>query len=189
MRPEAANDACRAYSNRLAAMRSEARTTGMALFDCPLPLADPVLSRLPSLFRVESICRLPVDDDRHVARAELFHTQAALSVFWVGGRRDTNILKDSLVSIRWLGGPACCDGALRIAGLVESDRPEESFNLFDTVPYGWVANRSFLKEATAHWRQASRSARRLFNVRHWNAESLRSYLAACGALGTDHRFA
>lgn len=180
MRPEAANDASRTP------MTSSMRTTAMALFDCPAPLADPVLSRLPPLFRVESVCRLPVDEHRHVARAELFHAQAALSVFWVGGRHDTNIAKDALVSIRWLGDPVCCDGALRIARLIEASNPAASFNLFDTVPRRWVLDRASLSVAAADWRQSSHSARRSFNVRYWDAASFRSYLAACGAASISH---
>jgi len=180
MRPEAANDASRA------AMTSRMRTTAMALFDCPLPLADPVLSKLPPLFRVESVCRLPVDEHRHVARAELFHSHSALSVFWVGGRHDTSIAEGALVSIRWLGEPVCCDGALRIARLIEAGSPDTAFNLFDTVPHRWIADRASLSDAAARWRQASHSARRSFNVRYWDAASFRSYLVACGAASISH---
>lgn len=184
MRSEATKLACR--ENGRGAVSGAARIAGTDLFDCPFTLADPVLCRLPPLFRVESICRLPVDESRHVARAELFHSHAALSVFWVGGRNDTSIANSALVSIRWLGDPICCDGALRIARLIEIEEPEASFNLFETVPPGWVADRMSLNDAAARWRQASHGSRRSFNARCWNASSFRSYLASCGAATLSH---
>lgn len=183
MRPEAANDARRERETGWTISSLATRTTERPPSACRLPEADPVPAKLPPLFRVESICRLPVDEHRHVARAELFHAQAALSVFWIGGRGDAGIARDALVAIRWLGEPRCCDGSLRIARLVEAREPAATFNLFDTVPYGWCADRAVLKEAASRWLHASRRARRSFNERHWDAARLRAYLAACGNFG------
>lgn len=186
MRPEATNHADRVSNAMLAAIPSPAtQTTETPSFDCRPPQADPLPAKLPPLFRVESICRLPVDEHRHVARAELFHAQAALSVFWVGGHSDTSIARDALVAIRWLGDPFCCDGALRIARLVEVEQPAPAFNLFDTVPYCWSTDRTLLKDAAARWLQASRRARQAFNSRCWEAANFRSYLAAYGAFSSN----
>jgi 3'-5' exoribonuclease len=186
MRQEATNHANRVRNAMLAAIPSPAtQTTEMPSFDCRPPQSDPLPAKLPPLFRVESICRLPVDECRHVARAELFHAQAALSVFWVGGHSDTSVARDALVAIRWLGDPFCNDGALRIARLLEIDEPTPTCNLFDTVPRSWSTDRALLKEAAARWLQASRRARQSFNSRHWDAASFQSYLAACGVFGSN----
>ncbi len=186
MRPEAANDAGRGHGAQIwGAISSLAtRATATPPSGCRLAEDDPVPAKLPLLFRVESICRLPIDANRHVARAELFHAQASLSVFWIGGRSDDVIAKDALVSIRWLGEPLCCDGSLRISRLVDMREPAPAVNLFDTVPYAWCTDRRLLKEAALRWFKASHRARKSFNERHWEADSLRCYLASCGAFAT-----
>jgi len=150
--------------------------------DAPLPRIDPVIARLPRLFRLESINRLPLDASRHVARAELFHAQAALSVFWIAGCDDTHARLDALVSVRWLGRAACIDGAIRVVRLVEADEPELGVNLFDTVPYSWSADRTALKRAETEWLRGSHRTRRAFNARYWDAPTFRAYVEArCGA--------
>ncbi|MGE5467583.1 MAG: hypothetical protein ACM3Y9_09190 [Ignavibacteria bacterium] len=182
MRPEATNPAGRLLDVTLASdFPSALRTTPIPSFDWEQRAADPVPAKLPSLFRVETICRLPIDESRQVSRAELFHAQAALSVFWIGGRSERPIARDALVAIRWMGDPVCCDGSLRIGRLVEVTEPESDVNLFEMVPYSWMPNRALLKEAAGHWRQASRKVRRAFTSRHWDAARFRAYLASYGA--------
>ena len=53
-----------------------------------LPTADPVTDRLPRIFRIQSITRLPADGRHVMNRAVLFHERASLSVEWASRHVD-----------------------------------------------------------------------------------------------------
>jgi 3'-5' exoribonuclease len=98
-----------------------------------LPQPDHVIDRLPPVFRVQSIERLPFDARNLLNVAVVFHERAVLRVEWLCRHPDSRLTAGSLVSIRWLGRPVSARlGAIRIARLVKLERPEASLNPFDT---------------------------------------------------------
>ena len=68
----------------------------------PIPSAAPdnVVAKLPPIFRVESISRLPLDDHYALNRAVLIHERASLMVEWPSRKVDARLCVGSLVSIR-----------------------------------------------------------------------------------------
>ena len=91
----------------------------------PIPSAAPdnVVAKLPPVFRVQSISRLPLDDQYALNRAALFHEHASLMVEWPARKVDARLGAGSLVSIRWLGRPESLGGAVRISRLAVLERP------------------------------------------------------------------
>lgn len=149
----------------------------------PVPSAQPdrVIALLPPIFRVQSITRLPWQDGYALNRAVLFHARASLCVEWVSRKVDARLGAGSLVSIRWLGRPASVGGAVRIARLVVLQRPESRLDLFQTIPHGWVQDRSLLSRASALWQRLPPYFRHLFNAIFWEGRRLHRYLLGTGS--------
>lgn len=143
----------------------------------PIPLAAPdnVVAKLPSIFRVQSISRLPLDERYALNRAALFHESASLMVEWSSRRFDARLGAGSLVSICWLGRPESLNGAVRISRLVPLERPEAALDLFETIPTGWVKERALVSRASALWQCLPPHSQDLFNATFWDAWRLQRY--------------
>ena len=127
----------------------------MSEYRLPIPTAAPdnALAKLPSVFRVQSISRLPLDNHCVLNRAGLFHERASLMVEWPSRKVDVRLGAGCLVSIRWLGRPVSLGGAVRISRLVVLGRPEASLDLFQTIPTVWVKERTLVRRASALWQR------------------------------------
>jgi len=158
----------------------------LAAHPAPRTLYDPVPDKLPPLFRVQSIERLPGAHSDILNRATLFHERASLSVEWLTRHADIRLVRGSLVSIRWLGRPASCDGHVRISRLVLLERPEAETNLFDLVPSNWASDRALVARASALWEGLPRGFRHLFNAMFWDGRRFQRYLMGPSSLGHHH---
>lgn len=152
----------------------------------PNASADHVQHKLPRIYRLQSIERLPFNEECRMNRAVLFHEQASLSVEWLSERTDVRLVVGTLVSIRWLGRPTSHGGAIRISRLVPMQRPEVEVNIFETVPWRWAKDRELLKRAARLWETLSPPFRMLFNVTLWEADRFRRYLLCPSSLGSHH---
>jgi 3'-5' exoribonuclease len=152
----------------------------------PSPAKDNVIARLPLIFRVQSISRLPLDERYALNRASLFHEKASLMVEWASRRVDVRLGVGSLVSIRWLGRPESMSGAVRISRLVPLLRPEGSVDLFDTVPTAWVKERALVSRASSLWQRLPSYFQHLFNAIFWDARRLQRYLLGASSLKGHH---
>ena len=128
----------------------------------PVVVASPdrVIDKLPPIFRIQSLTRLPADSRHTFNRAVLFHHQASLQVEWVSRHVDVELKAGSLVSVCWQGRPACVDGAVRIARLVCLRSAEDTLNLFDTVPSSWGIDRDLIERGARLWNLLSRPHQR-----------------------------
>lgn len=154
----------------------------------PSPITDPVPNMLPAIFRVTSLARLPLPEGRKGVYnvAELFHEQACLRVGWMSPNTDTRLQKGSLVSVRWSGNPVSVDGAIRINRLVVLERPEPALNLFDTLPHGWVKERSLVTQARDLWESLGRPFQHLVNAIFWDSARFHRFIAGPSSLNGHH---
>lgn len=141
-----------------------------------LPQPDQLIERLPSVFRIQSIERLPFDGRSLLNIAVVFHERAVLRVEWLCRHPDCRLTVGSLVSIRWLGRPTSTQGAIRIARLVKLERPEASLNPFETVPHAWVKDRTLIAQAATCWESLGRPLQHLFNAVFWHPRRFQRYL-------------
>ncbi len=147
---------------------------------------DPVIDKLPPIFRIQSITRLPGEAGHVINRAVLFHERASLSVEWSTRQGDVSLRAGSLVSVCWLGRPECLNGAVRISRLARLERAEPALNLFETVPASWVIDRDLLTRASALWHLLSLPFRHLFNAIFWDEQRLYRYLTGPSSLSGHH---
>ena len=150
------------------------------------PVDEQAVRRLPTIFRLQSIARLPFDDRHVLNRAVLFHEQAMLPVEWISARVDARLVAGALVSIRWLGRPVAVNGAVRIARLVALVRPDAGLNPFDTVPVAWVSDRALVKRAGMLWARLPPAFAHLFNAIFWRTDRFHRYLTGPSALDGPH---
>lgn len=161
----------------------------MSEYIVPVPGAAPdrVVDRLPPVFRIQSIERLPFDARNVLSRAALFHDRATLTVEWLSHHVDVRLIVGSPVSIRWQGRPVCTGGAVRIARLVLLEKPDPAVNLFETVPHAWVHDRALLQRAASLWDALPRGFGHLFNAIFWDGGRLHRYVAGPSSLAGHHR--
>lgn len=154
----------------------------------PLPPEgrDDLPGRLPPIFRLQSIERLPFEGGMVLNRAVLFHEQASLRVTWLSKVVDPRLAADSLVSIRWLGRPTSFAGAVQISRLVALSRPEASVNLFETVPQSWIRHRALVQRARVLWGQLDEPLRGLVNALLWSGRRFRRYVTGPSSLAGHH---
>lgn len=148
--------------------------------------ADLVVERLPRIFRIQSITRLPFDDRHKLNRAVLYHESASLQVEWVSRHPDIRLVIGTLVSICWSGRPRCSEGAIRVARIFRLDKPEAELNLFATVPPGWVRERDLVRRAADLVETLPRHFRHLFNAIFWKGARFHRYLSGPSSLGGHH---
>jgi 3'-5' exoribonuclease len=167
--------------------RRAAMSDGQTVFSVSqLPQPDHVIDRLPPVFRIQSIERLPFDERNLLNVAVVFHERAVLRVEWLCRHPDSRLTAGSLVSIRWLGRPTSTLGAIRIARLVKLERPEASLNPFDTVPHAWVRDRELVARAGRFWEGLGRPLQHLFNAVFWDHHRFQRYLEGPSSLQGHH---
>lgn len=141
-----------------------------------LPTHDSVRHRLPQVFRIQSIARLPFDTRCVMNRAVLFHDRACLTVEWLSRQVDVRLVVGAQVSIRWCGRPVSESGAVRVSRIVLLERPEADLNPFETIPTVWVTDRALVRRAAFLWECLPRGLSHLFNAVFWSGERLYRYL-------------
>lgn len=138
---------------------------------------------MPPVFRVVSIARLPVNPRLLLARAELFHERATLTVTWLDHELGSAVAENALVSICWMGKPVSIGDAVRVKRLQFRDRPDPTINLFDTVPHHWACDREQIRTAAERWNRMSHDMRKRFNALFWDSWRFRQYFADRSMLG------
>lgn len=154
----------------------------------PVPSAAPdlLLEKLPPIFRIQSIERLPFDSRNIRSRATLFHNRATLRVEWLSAHTDVRLTVGSLVSIRWCGRPVSFEGAVRIARLVLLEKPEPSVSLFETIPHSWMRDVDLAKRGAVLWQRLPRSFSHLFNAIFWDSGRFHRYVTGPSSINGHH---
>lgn len=171
---------------KLMQTQGEAQEPHATVVTMPRPVFETVPAKLPSIFRVESVERHPSDHHQVVTRAVLFHEKASLTVEWPSRHVDVRVHRGALVTIAWLGHPACHQGAIRISRLVPLERAEAAANLFELVPYSWVPDRKLVRRGAELIDSLPRGFRHLFNAVFWDGARFERYVTGPSSLNGHH---
>ncbi|MCF8186600.1 MAG: hypothetical protein K9J28_07275 [Sulfuritalea sp.] len=120
------------------------------------------------VFRVTNIVREDLGTGSYRNEATLFCSQASIKVDWIDKALIGRIHIGQIVSPRLSLEPTCSNGCIRICRLVVYERPTESVNLFDLIPYGWAKDRDVVKRGAELMNELSNAHRLLFNAIFWN---------------------
>ena len=143
---------------------------------------------LPWIFRIVSIERRPLANHLKRNIAHLYHDQAAVSVTWDTTKVDERLSAGSLVSPRWSNKPLSEQGYLQIQRLLPVERASMHVNLFDTIPYEWMQERSKLKEAKVLMDLLPESFKCLFNAIFWDYRRFYRFVVGPSSLNGHHNW-
>jgi 3'-5' exoribonuclease len=147
---------------------------------------DVFAEKLPRIFRIQSIERLPSAGHNVRNTAVLFHEGASIRVEWETQHPDTRLVVGSLASIRWSGSPKSVEGSIRIARLVPVERPEVGLNLFETIPARWLKDRDLAKRAARLWEYLPSNYRQLFNAVFWEGRRFQRFVIGPSSMKGHH---
>lgn len=149
----------------------------------PSVCRDGANERLPNIFRLVSITRLPGQNGRGVANeAVLFHEQASLKVVWTSQQVDCRLKRGCYVALRGIDSKTLGSDCQRIKRLDRLDKTLPTVNLFDTIPHSWVRDRSWVHRAALLWEQLSRPFQHLVTAILWDGSRLERFLTGPAAL-------
>ena len=121
-----------------------------------------------SLFRVTSINREDIGNQQFRNEANLHCNQANIKVDWIDNAQIGKIHIGQIVCPRFSYEPTCSNGCTRIYRLVVYERPIETVNLFNLIPFAWIKDRDVVKRGVALMDELSNDHRLLFNAIFWD---------------------
>ena len=123
-------------------------------------------SLLPRVMRIVKITITPngiPNEYRH--RAVLYAQGIHIAVEWFAKQRHDHLTCNGLVTIAYKGiKPSSIDGHLQIVRLCRLDRPDISYNPFQTAPPDWFTNKNILARAMPAWELLDDKNQHLFNA-------------------------
>ncbi|QKV56124.1 MAG: metal-dependent phosphohydrolase [Dechloromonas sp.] len=138
---------------------------------------------MPTIFRLVSIARLPGPNGRGVTNeATLFHEQASLKVVWISQQVDCRLKRGCYVVLRGLDRKTLNNDRQQIKRLDRLDKALPTVNPFETIPHGWVRDRSWVDRAASLWEQLSRPFQHLVTAVLWDGSRLERFLTGPAAL-------
>ena len=140
---------------------------------------------LPWLYRVIGLSKVALPQGGFQFKAELFHEKATLAVTWISSKEDARIQAGSLVTPRWTSKAVCIQGQIIINRLLPVTSPSQ-VNLFDTVPYEWVSNRSIVQEAKQLVARLPDPFIKLFNGVFLDSQRFYRYVVGPSSLNGHH---
>lgn len=150
--------------------------------------SQPILSSildLPWIYRVIGLEKsiLPSGSMRNIA--VLFHEKATLSVTWLSSQYDERLAKGALVKPRWTTKTICSEGQIIINDLHPVTYVSD-VNIFDTVPFEWVSDRTLVNNARYLINLLPEYFIRLFNGIFWESHRFYRLLLGPSSLNGHH---
>lgn len=140
---------------------------------------------LPWIFRIVGLQKsaLPKGGFRYCAT--LFHEKASIAVTWLSSKEDDRLQAGCLVTPRWTSKAVCTDGQIVINRLLPVTSPS-LVNIFDTVPYEWVNDRSLIQVAKEIVEQLPDHFIKLLNGIFWDYRRFYRFLLGPSSLNGHH---
>lgn len=149
---------------------------------------QPIISSiidLPWLYRVIGLEKMILPKGGLRFNAVLFHEKATLSVTWLSSKDDERIVRGVLVTPRWTSKTICTEGQIIINRLLPVTKISE-VNIFDTVPYEWVSDRTLVNDAKYLINLLPDYFIRLFNGIFWQHNRFHRLLLGPSSLNGHH---
>ena len=145
------------------------------------------LPMLPQALRLTSLHRQQDSAGKHVHTAHLFHERAQLKVRWTMSHADPRLRPGILVGARWSGPGRCdADGCLSVARLAVLERPATGVTLFDTVPPGWVRERTLVHRARTLIDELPVAFQQLLHAVFWDGPRFRRFCTGPSSMQGHH---
>jgi 3'-5' exoribonuclease len=147
-------------------------------------------SLLPRVMRIVKITIAPngaTNEYRH--QAVLYAQGVHIAVEWVARQRHDQLTCNGLVTIAYKGiKPASIDGYLQIIRLCRLDRPDMSYNLFETTPPDWFINKDILSRAIQAWEQLDDKNKHLLNAICFEGDFFKRFCIGPSSVGHHHNY-
>ena len=129
------------------------------------------------------------DQTHYIYRAVLFAEGAKVAVQWVSPRKELAIEGGCLVTIHYQDtGINFVDGHMDIGKLVRLDRPDSSYNLFDTAPFEWFMKTNLIKDAQSLWELLAEHNRLLLNAVLFDGGIFRRFCEGPSSSNNHHSY-
>ena len=149
----------------------------------------PPIAELPYIYRIRSLFQEPMPNGCGVRYTiELYHAKAEMNVTFTRSQPDTRLRPNLLVSIRWKLPILSSNGAIHINRLALIEHPLPTFNIFDTVPPTWVADRKLVDGAGELLDQLPRHLRHLVIAILWDGFRFRRFCEGPSSLQDHHAY-
>jgi 3'-5' exoribonuclease len=149
----------------------------------------PPIDTLPGVFRISAISEsLSANGRATEYRAELFNERASMTVSFNRSTPDLRMKADMLVSIRWKLPVTCIGGAIQISRLVLLEQPIKGTNLFETVPFDWVKDRSLVNRAKTMLEALPDNLQHLITAILWNGVRFRHFCDRPASVADHHAY-
>lgn len=147
-------------------------------------IAVPIID-LPWLYRIIGLHKTALPQGGLQYRAQLFHEKATLAVTWIQTKEDERLQSGCLVTPRWTGKTVSTQGQIIINRLLPVTSPG-LVNLFETVPYEWVNDRTIIQEVLQLTAHLPDHFIRLFNSIFWDYKRFYRFLIGPSSLNGHH---
>ena len=129
------------------------------------------------------------DQTHYIYRGVLFAEGAKVAVQWVSPRKELAIEGGCLVTIHHQDtGINFVDGHMDIGKLVRLDRPDSSYNLFDTAPFEWFMKTNLIKDAQSLWELLAEHNRLLLNAVLFDGGIFRRFCEGPSSSNNHHSY-
>ena len=147
-------------------------------------------SLLPRVMRIVKITIAPnsaTNEYRH--QAVLYAQGVHIAVEWFAKQRYDQLTCNGLVTIAYKGiKPISIDGHLQIIRLCRLDRPDMSYNLFETAPPDWFINKDILTRAIQAWEQLDDKNQHLLNAICFEGDFFKRFCTGPSSAGHHHNY-
>lgn len=147
-------------------------------------------SLLPRVMRIVKITIAPnsaTNEYRH--QAVLYARGVNIAVEWFAKQRYDQLTCNGLVTIAYKGiKPISIDGHLQIIRLCRLDRPDMSYNLFETAPPDWFINKDILTRAIQAWELLDDKNQHLLNAICFEGDFFKRFCTGPSSVGHHHSY-
>ena len=147
-------------------------------------------SLLPRVMRIVKITIASINitnECRH--QAVLYGQGVHIAVEWFAKQRYDQLTCNGLVTIAHKGiKPVSTDGYLQIIRLCRLDRPDMSYNLFETAPPDWFINKDILSRAIQAWEQLDDKNKHLLNAICFEGDFFKRFCTGPSSVGHHHSY-